>query len=265
MKKIKAFTLAEVLTVLGLLGIIAALTVPFLIQEFNKNKWAVTYQRSFAETFNVLGKIALEEDCAKSLTCTHVFDDGQAASTKKFGDAMARNMAVAQNCRTDEGDCFSHKIKISLAGTQQETLQDTMKDAVAFQTPFYTFKTVRGVSYAVLGFGLECLNEGTEEEQEINKKYIDAYVAGNKTDPANQMLSLCGFIIIDVNGNLGPNVWGRDVFGMWVTDRSALGIYPFGGENDKKFYNKCSYVTEATQDTRGCAAQLIKDGWKMKY
>ena len=55
--RLAAFTLAEVLTVLGLLGVIAALTLPFLIQEFNKNKWAVTYQRSFAETFNVLTKI----------------------------------------------------------------------------------------------------------------------------------------------------------------------------------------------------------------
>ena len=80
------------------------------------------------------------------------------------------------------------------------------------------------------------------------------------------MLSLCGFIVVDVNGPKRPNTWGRDVFGMWVTDKSVLGVYPFGGNFDKAFRNMCNVTTgDAAQDTRGCAAQLIKDGWKMKY
>ena len=99
----------------------------------------------------------------------------------------------------------------------------------------------------------------------MNDAYMDAYVY-DKDNPSNQMLSLCGFIIIDVNGKQSPNIWGRDVFGMWVTDRSVLGVYPFGGEFDNAFRNKCNMTSvDDTQDTRGCAAQLIKDGWEMKY
>ena len=77
MKKRYAFTLAEVLITLMLIGIIAAFTIPVFTQEFSKNKWTVTFKRTFAETFNALSTLALNEDCAKSLTCTHIFENGQ--------------------------------------------------------------------------------------------------------------------------------------------------------------------------------------------
>ncbi len=260
MGKKRAFTLAEVLVTLMLIGVVSALTIPYLYQEFSKKRWTVTFQRSFAETFNALTRIALEEDCNKSLTCTHVFTDGQVNSTIAFGNAMTSVMAVAENCGTEaDSNCFSHNIKIGLTGSEEQTLKETMADSVNFATEFYTFRTTRGVSYALLGFGLNCLNTG---DAKSNAAYKQAYVY-QPDDPNNQMLSLCGFIIIDVNGPQKPNVWGRDVFGMWVTDRSVLGVYPFGGEYDNKFHGLCN--SEGSQDTRGCAAQIIKDGWVMKY
>ena len=273
MSKKKAFTLAEILMVLGLLGVIAVITIPYLLMEFNKDKWSVTYKRTFAETFNVLGNIALENDCVKSLTCTHIFDEGPVISTKNFGNAMVRNMAVAQNCATSSGTCFSHKVKTGLAGSREEDLYETMNDKITFDKAlfqndgkgFYTFRTTRGVSYAVYSFGTQCLN--LSENDPVRQAYINAYVTGGvaHADSESQMLSLCGFIIVDVNGDQRPNIWGRDVFGMWVTDKSVLGVYPFGGDQDGAFGGKCFYATQTEQDTRGCAAQLIKDGWKMKY
>lgn len=262
MGKKKAFTLTEILITLMLIGLVAAITIPFLLQEFNKDRWTLTFKRSFAETFNALTRMALEEDCNKSLTCTNIFNNGQIASTKEFGDSMTSVMSISENCGTKKnGQCFSHKVKVGLGGNKEQTLQETMADQVSFATDFYTFRTTRGVSYALLGFGLRCLNEPND----MNDAYMDAYVY-DKDNPSNQMLSLCGFIIIDVNGKQSPNIWGRDVFGMWVTDRSVLGVYPFGGEFDNAFRNKCNMTSvDDTQDTRGCAAQLIKDGWEMKY
>jgi len=267
--KRKAFTLIEVLLTLALIGVVNALTIPYFYQEFSKNKWAITYKRSFAETFNVLSQITLDEDCAKSLTCTKLFDNGQVASTIAFGNAMSKHMVLMKNCGTEDGDCFSHKIKVGLNSQKEETLKETMSDKISFAsdekfaTGFYTFRTTRGVSYAILSFGLQCLNKPNP----MNKAYLDAYVKDYDNDDTtdNQMLSLCGFIVIDVNGEDKPNVWGRDVFGTWVTDKSVLGLYPFGGDYDKAFGGKCHFATEEHQDTRGCAAQLIKDGWKMLY
>ena len=270
MKKIKAFTLSEALVTLVLLGIVTALTLPFFIDSFQKEKWALSYKRSFSETYNALTRLALEEDCAKSLTCTHVFDGGQIVSTQALGNGLTKVMATKINCGTEEGSCFSHNVKVGFSPkAKEESLMETMITDIGFHEDlqnFYTFQSTRGVSYAVFSFGMNCLNIATtDEEKRINEAYIEHYVNEKEgTDISeNQMLSLCGFAIMDMNGAQKPNVWGRDVFGIWLTDRSVLGVYPFGGEYDKRFYGRCN--SDSSQDTRGCAAQIIKDGWKMLY
>ncbi|MCR4881225.1 MAG: type II secretion system GspH family protein [bacterium] len=272
--KRKAFTLAEVLITLLLIGVVAAFTIPVFISEFSKNKWTLAFKRSFAETYNALGRIALDEDCAKSLTCTNIFRGGQDASTMELGKKLASTMSTARICGKGEKEgavtdqCFSHEISIGLSGGKKQTLYQTMTESESGQigfndsNPFYTYITTRGVSYAVFSFGLNCLNAVTDENRELVNTYIDWYV--HEADkPDNQMLSLCGFIVVDVNADQPPNIWGRDVFGIWLTDRSVLGVYPFGGDYDRQFGGKCSY--NANGDTRGCAAQIIKDGWVMKY
>lgn len=283
MNKKKAFTLAEVLTTLLLIGIVAAFTIPVFMTEFQKNKWTVTFKRTFAETFNALGRVALDEDCAKSLTCTHIFEGSQAESTDELGNALIKALATSRVCGRFDDGCFSHKVRIGLTSGTEESLMETMASDVSFTAdkPFYTFVTQRGVSYAVFSFGTHCLNDTTMRE--INEQYINYYVLHPEQD-GNQMLSLCGFVIMDVNGSQKPNVWGRDVFGVWLTDRSVLGVYPFGGDNDARFNVDGNYKTvdsqtnepviqagnghcgtQAGQDTRGCAARIIKDGWVMKY
>jgi len=266
----RAFTLAEVLVTLMLIGVVAVLTIPFMVQEFQKSRWTVTFKRTFAETYNALGKVALEEDCSKSLTCTHLFDGSKEESTQLFGEAFAKMMALSQNCKMNKDEnCFSHKIKIGLTDGTEQTVEETMTEgtgkgddaaraAISYDGNFYTFRTTRGVSYALFSFGTQCLNTDTGNRND----YIKFYVY-DEEDSNNQMLSLCGFIVVDVNGDQKPNIWGRDVFGMWVTDRSVIGIYPFGGEYDRQFRESCS--TNPAGDTRGCAAQLINDGWVMKY
>ena len=254
-----------------LIGVVAALTIPFFYQEFNKQRWTITFKKTFAETFNALTRLALEENCDKSLTCTHVFQGGITASTIAFGNGLSSVMAVGENCGIKEGEkCFSHKIKVGLSGKNEQTLKETMIDRVSFsqdkelETGFYTFRTVRGVSYAVLGFGMNCLNTTNVEEDSPEQKFLDEYVS-EQHDPDNPMLNFCGFIIIDVNGPQKPNIWGRDVFGMWVTDRKSLGLYPFGGKFDNAFSYCAMSSKDDEQDTRGCAAQIIEDGWVMKY
>lgn len=282
----KAFTLAEVLITLMLIGIIAALTIPIFVEEFQKNKWTVTFKRTFAETFNALGRVALEEECSKSLTCTHIFDDpNQEVSTEEFGKAMTSVMTTNRICGMEnlsrdaenQNGCFNHLIRNGKGSSKTETLLETMMNDIpeTDNTPFYTFITQRGVAYALFSFGTNCLNKADQATQE---KWYRAYVKDWDHADNNQMLSLCGFVIVDVNAKQPPNEWGRDVFGVWVTDRSVIGVYPFGGDYDLRFGNSCSGGIccgeanratgndgETTSDTRGCAAKIIKDGWAMKY
>ena len=241
--------------------------------EFSKSKWTTTFKRTFAETFNALSAVALSDDCAKSLTCTNIFNDVPdgtetdfgGLSTKNFGDAMTKAMKISINCKmggdTDPRGCFDHNVRLGFATSDNQSLKETMEenipDGASRLSPFYTFITNRGVSYALFSFGLNCLNNPNYKA--INDQYIGAYVK-NSDDIDNQMLSLCGFIIVDVNGPKKPNVWGRDVFGMWVTDKNVLGLYPFGGDYDNMLSGHCG-----DSDAKGCAADIIKNGWVMKY
>ena len=53
-QKIYAFTLAEVLITIGIVGILAAITIPSLITKYEKQKVATKLKRSYAELGNVI-------------------------------------------------------------------------------------------------------------------------------------------------------------------------------------------------------------------
>ena len=67
MKKILGFTLAEVMLTLGLLGVVAALTFPALMNNIDKNQWAVglktnksMVERAFAQMISENNQDTLE-------------------------------------------------------------------------------------------------------------------------------------------------------------------------------------------------------------
>ena len=295
MSKQRAFTLSEVTIVIILIGIIAVILIPFMVRTFQKEKWINTYKRTYAETYQALTLMALEEDCSKSLYCTGAFRGTLEKSTEKFGELFSSKMKVRTNCGLTKtgGICFSHKVRTLFKSTdKKQNVAETIKDSMTnnptgganiiwgdLDFP-YTFVTARGVSYALFSFGTECLKSS---ESGKNESYLDFYVIRAKdtknadflevadkipeNDNDNPMLNLCGFIIVDVNAEAEPNVWGKDVFGLWITDTKTLGVYPFGSASDKLFYQKCKSPGSPTNeyDGRGCAARIIEDNWAMKY
>uniref|UniRef100_UPI0040269FDB prepilin-type N-terminal cleavage/methylation domain-containing protein n=1 Tax=Candidatus Stercorousia sp. TaxID=3048886 RepID=UPI0040269FDB len=49
MKKIKAFTLAEVLVTLGIIGVVSAMTVPTLMQNYQKKSYVTQLHKVYNE------------------------------------------------------------------------------------------------------------------------------------------------------------------------------------------------------------------------
>lgn len=76
--------------------------------------------------------------------------------------------------------------------------------------------------------------------------------SGNSTDPAvilsngnlvqfvsyenctyGSGVNACGFIYFDINGQKGPRMWGRDLYGFWITlQDDAYQILPIGTQGD---------------------------------
>lgn len=290
MKIKKAFTLSEVAVVIILVGVIAAILIPYLVSTFQKEKWSSIYHRTFSETYQVLTMIALEEECAKSISCTGAFHGTLKDSTKHFGDLFSSKMKIKTNCELTKtgGNCFSHKVRTLLDSggkSSQENLKETLTSNPTGNVTNinwgdldfpYTFVTARGVSYALFSFGTDCLKSNdTGKNEDYLKFYVrranDSDTQNDnripRDDKDNQMLNLCGFIVIDVNADAAPNTWGKDVFGIWITDTKALGVYPFGGASDRLFYDKCKKtgIPPNSIDGRGCAARIIEDNWTIGY
>lgn len=62
MKKIQAFTLAEILITLGIIGVVAALTMPSLIENYQKKVLEVQLQKTISTLQNGLKKIMADEE-----------------------------------------------------------------------------------------------------------------------------------------------------------------------------------------------------------
>ena len=86
-KKILAFTLAEVLITLGIIGIVAAMTIPTLMSKIQEKRYTTQYKKIFSE-LNQTMKM-LENDESSPITMCKSFDD------TCFRDQFATKMKIS--------------------------------------------------------------------------------------------------------------------------------------------------------------------------
>lgn len=70
-------------------------------------------------------------------------------------------------------------------------------------------------------------------------------------------------IDVDTNGYKGPNVWGKDVFRLFLssyTDYKLLGAE----SNKSRISNLNACKTNIYKNIYGCAAVIMADGWEIK-
>lgn len=128
----KAFTLAEVLMVVMIIGVVATLTVPNLSNNINEDK-TVTLLRStinqldaaYAKVLSEYGSWgnAIRQDCASG-----------ASSTACGMDKVVSHLELRQNCRTSTTACFV------------ETMDDIDGSESDFEGCTYAFILANGVS-----------------------------------------------------------------------------------------------------------------------
>lgn len=174
MKKSRAFTLAEVLVVIGMIGVIAALTIPNLQSDTLTQEYLTRYKKTEASLQNALSLARIK------------YGDNPAA----WGDISSKAKKIYQylnwssSCGLDEnGLCFSTSNVLAISGSQKisaigkdkEAYKITLNDnsSMAFKyvvnenatTNFYVFVDLDGPNsgYNTLGqdiFGFEISSEG---------------------------------------------------------------------------------------------------------
>lgn len=244
-----AFTLAEVIIVIGIIGIVAEMTIPDLVQSFQKQVYIVSLKKAYTQFNQVLMQLAADYNCVGDLKCTGLFD--ASVTNQTLGDAIVKYFKVSKNCQLTTDVCFSTSLSNYFDGSGARYSANVAAD--------YRFIELDGSSYRITSYQTNCA--------------MDASM-GSK----DYMTQACALVIIDVNGPYnGPNNYGRDIFGFHITNGKGPMLYPFGGSDvhiDSKWNSAWSGC--GSSDTGygagysynygfNCAGRVLEEGWRMNY
>ena len=225
-KHFDAFTLAEVLITLGIIGVVAAMTMPSLISD-KQNKERVAQLKKVYSTVSQAFIMAVSENgTPDEWGMGEMYDEN---SHFIFATNMAKHMQLSQNCI----DMDVSTIKEVCVPPVELTNKNIARSVILSDGTRVTFRTYTG----------EC---------SFN------YSKGNKK---NALQHVCGAISVDLNGHKLPNENGRDRFSFFLTKDA---IVPSGiKESMYEFEQACNktidkpYPGFSNSNMYGCTAWVL--------
>ena len=237
----KAFTLAEVLITLGIIGVVAAMTLPTLIKNYQKTVWTNQLKKSYA-TLNQGFRTMMANEGADYIVQT-------AAFRRIPGGGCGWDYAINYSQSLYAGRCnnFLNEMKKVFKITYVGSL-DNYKIGSLKEPNNKTTKT----GYFIM------FSDGT--------MMFDYYFSSGG-----------GSFWLDINGSKGPNVSGRDIFAFSIKGETDT-VIPFGSLRCKELVctdwpywregsgncKKDSYLPMSFRFSHTCAGRVLEEG-KMNY
>lgn len=194
-----AFTLAEVLITLGIIGVVAALTIPTLLKSTNDLEFKSAWKKSYSV-----------------LQSAYTFLKSENGGTTISGMGITNNATFAQ----------AFKPYLKVMRDEPNLALILMSDGSQYVTKM---KTMNGnVGYVQVGIQNNAyflvLNDGTF--------FIFEYTGGDANNAGGfnganlyAVVYNSNHIFVDVNGVKPPNILGRDIFGVMIYNNNLI---PFG-------------------------------------
>ena len=243
-----AFTLAEVLITLGIIGIVAAMTMPTLISKHEKK----VYGTKLIQTYSILNqgfRAYLGQNETDLLSQTPAFDS-------------IHNSAVA-SCDPENWDNPACKEFV-------DEMSKIFNGIHLNKTGVVTYKYLKANGTGTRGPWSFTLNNGAVMYIGVSKNYNTGRLAQVK-QYGTKLTTSVAYLDIDINGAKKPNRWGRDFFEFQVSDEGI--VIPEGGKDYSVFRNgnldsmwNSQYMSwgckPETTSPRGygCAARVIEEG-----
>ena len=182
-----AFTLAEVLITLAVIGIVAAMTLPGLIQNHNEKAWSTAkdlWEKKLTETVRRMN--------TDGVMTGH-------DTTEDFMDTFKQYMKVIKTCdNTDINKCYSPKVVTT--GSNEEPMEvetDSLTSASSMGLKEWQTNT-NTMSFVVA--------DGTT----VIMAYQPECPYADPIEDTGSQVSCMGYMV-DVNGKKGPNRVGKDI------------------------------------------------------
>ncbi len=231
--KKRGFTLAEVLITLAIIGVVAALTIPTVVRNYQKQETATKLKKAYSTLANTTNLAIADEGPVSG------WEVGQqnGESAVNFSNTyLVPYLKILRNCG----------IKTSNECSVEYTTLDKTGSGV-LNGSFARFFTADGTIVAISTQNFLGSSDG------LPYKYM--------------------IVLVDVNGQKKPNTYGKDIFELRyyvfngsATNRNNGKFMPPGYD-----YARVSLLSESDASScskkgngRFCAAVIIKDGWEIK-
>lgn len=233
-----AFTLAEVLITIGVIGVVASMTIPTLINSYQKQQYVAGLQKAYTTWDQISKKLQSDYSCIGNLVCTGLFDTGTTTST--LGTKLVTYFKVAKDCGvTKTGDCWPVNFNYHYDGSGSGLNYNTLNT-------YYKFTTLDGMSIAIHNYADDSAYNCTQSKG---------------TGP---LTSTCFAVDFDINGLKEPNRAGRDTFTFRVIKTGE--VFVSGTVYDTYPYTTYCDPTIAADTSNGyCAGKIQAEGWQMNY
>ncbi len=171
------FTLAEILVVITIIGVIASLTIPDLIQSTQDTALKSAWKKIYAELSDAT--LQIKENNGGTMI-------GFSRGYGYFKNVYANYLSVVKNCDSVDMSCWHPDGDwVDMRGIPQ------------------TGAYANGV---ILSNGAMVTIVGGELWPDNDECTLNSFA-----------IEECGFLYVDVNGFKGPNTIGKDIFGAHIT------------------------------------------------
>lgn len=216
----KGFTIAEILVTLAIIGIIAALAIPGLVNNSGNRQMEQAFKKAYADLNSATERIMQKNGG----TLVGAFSDNNSML-----NAYADELKTIKKCYVGQeiGNCW-HK------SNEWKELDGDLED----ESPDL-FATMIAKNGILLNFEVQSAN-CTNNKMSLNSENI-----------------ACGVIQLDTNGFEKPNMFGRDVFHFRLT---KYGLYPSGVKGEIYYSATNDNCNVSNSSGKACAGRILIEG-----
>ena len=214
-KKI-AFTLAEVLITLGIIGVVAALTIPNLIADYKEKVLITQVKKAYSELDNALGLYMAKNECTNKVCISDT-----SITSEELTKRLFEQFQGAKFCTTNDKskECQNVDMKSSKPTKDEE---GNAASSIYFAKPY--FVSSNGAAFLAR----------QQPKCPFEAEYYKTDADGNKVDEDNDGQPdkvtytnyYCANIYFDANGTIkGPNQFGADVYRISLTYQEKVKVW----------------------------------------
>ena len=247
----KALTTAELMIALTIIGVIAALVLPSIIENYQNRIYTTKLKKTYMAISNAVEQASVDNDVSSFKYTPYAANNSKSAVESFFNKYLSvtnMNNAFADKYKIIQGHIYTEE-EIAALQEELETVEEEDK------------KKELEDKIRVYSLGMA---EIQERDSGVSAGYQTAMLNdGQAIAMLCETVSDNCYIFVDVNGKDEPNMEGRDMFSFRIKQST----------NEISDYVSSALCTTGTAtigpanigNGAGCLTRIMEDNWNMNY